>query len=105
MCTAYDARIKIFCQFLARTRPEKNVPTYKLQLWSKLDEKLLVKFVLFYSLREDHCLNFVLKPTKICYEFDGVKPENLDFEGALGLDEKMTDTMKAFQIPFIHSFI
>ena len=57
---------------------------------------------MFYSLREDHCLNFVLKPTKICYEFDGIRPETLNFEGALGLDEKITEMLKAFQIPFIH---
>jgi len=36
------------------------------------------------------------------YEFDGVRPENLDFNGAVAFDEEMREMMKNLHIPYLH---
>jgi len=57
--------------------------------------------MLIFSFRENDCLLFVLKPCSKLFEFDGVRPENLNFEGAITFDEEMRGLMNDLQIPFV----
>jgi len=59
-------------------------------------------FFSLFRLRQVESLNFVLKPSLKCFEFDGVRPETIDFDGALALDEKIRETINDLQVPFIH---
>ena len=56
----------------------------------------------YFRLRQDDCLHFVIKPFLRFFELDEIRPENVDFDGAVVFDKEIRKMMNYLQIFFIH---